>query len=57
VKFFFLAMALGLALVIPAAAQDSTSAPPAATTPPPAATTPPPAAAPAPAHVMVSPWT
>ena len=54
-KFFFLAMALGLALVIPAAAQDSTSAPPAATTPPPAATTPPPAAAPEPAHVMVSP--
>ena len=61
VKFFLLTLTLGLALAIPVAAQDSTSAPPAATpppaaaTPPPAATTPPPAAAAAPAHVMVTP--
>jgi len=50
VKFVSLALALGLALAVPVAAQDSTSAPP-----PAAATAPPPAAAPASAHVMVSP--
>ena len=59
-KFLVLALALCLALAVPVAAQDSTSAPPAATpapaaTAPPAAATPPPAVPAAPAHVMVTP--
>src|SRR2546428_2495812 len=49
VKSTLLALALGLALAIPVAAQDSTKAPPAATTPPP------PAAASTSAHVMINP--
>ena len=51
-KSILLTLALGLALAIPVAAQDSTTAPPTSTTPPSAAASTP---ASTPAHVMITP--